>query len=75
MPADERDPAAGRLMAAATSTASRAPNGVALHAEQRRAVVWGLRNEFGVLDPTGEQAVFNVMKDGRRARRAGGDAG
>lgn len=44
-------------------------NGVALYAEQERAIAWGLRNEFGVLDPTGQIAARNV--DRRHARLRG----
>jgi hypothetical protein len=38
-------------------------NGVALHAEHERAIAWGLRNEFGVKDPTGQTAVRNVTRE------------
>lgn len=38
-------------------------NEVALDAEQRARAAWGLRDHFGVLDPTGQRAARTADRD------------
>lgn len=34
-----------------------------LHGEQRARLAWGLRNAFGVMDPTGQRGARNADRD------------